>query len=149
MINSEDVSYRTKNSQIEVPLNDRLFNMTIPSLLKRLERFNSSKSKAVNKIVRESQIVLDYILHEEDPMFYGEDNVYPFHKTYIEVFKDWLSSVPKTPKYQEMYTIIKSLFLDMTSSKRSKTEFVLDTYNKRGRSDKEVFRGVPSDYELR
>ena len=88
MINSEDVNYRTKNSQIEVSINGRLFNMTIPSLLKRLERFEHCKSKEMKNIIKESQIVLDYILHEEDPMFYGEDVVVPLHKNYISVFLD-------------------------------------------------------------
>lgn len=146
MINSEDVNYRTKNSQIEVSINGRLFSMTIPSLLKRLERFDQCKSKEIKDIIKESQIVLDYILHEEDPMFYGEDVVIPLHKNYINVFLDWLHRIPKTPKYQEVYTIVKSLYLYMTSSKRSKTEFVLDIHNKRGRSDKEVLRGVEIYY---
>lgn len=142
MINSEDVNYRTKNSQIEVSINGRLFNMTIPSLLKRLERFEHCKSKEMEDIIKESQIVLDYILHEEDPMFYGEDVVIPLHKNYINVFLDWLHRIPKTLMYQEVYAIVKSLYLDMTSSKRSKPELVLDVYNKRGRSDKEVLRGI-------
>lgn len=142
MINSEDVNYRTKNSQIEVSINGRLFNMTIPSLLKRLERFDQCKSKEMEGIIKESQIVLDYILHEEDPMFYGEDVVTPLHKNYINVFLDWLHRIPNTLMYQEVYAIVKSLYLDMTSSKRSKTELVLDVYNQRGRSDKEVLRGI-------
>ena len=146
MINSEDVNYRTKNSQIEVLIDGRLFNMTIPSLLKRLERFDQCKSKGMKGIIKESQIVLDYILHEEDPMFYGEDVVTPLHKNYINVFLDWLHRIPKTPNYQEVYAIVKSLYLYMASSKRSKTEFVLDTRNKRGRSDKEVLRGVEIYY---